>query len=196
MRCDADPHRLPVGHGDLDVDAPRRLHSVGHQRPHERRTQPTVDHRLQWCVDHRSSIQVDADRSDPGHVAAVAGEPDRINLAGSAILCDDTAGTTGSQTSTAAVLIAGGDVEIAAAAIEARHLKSLSFGAQIRQPIQSTVGVPAHHSFAETCDDRLGRRSARGSNTGDPQQQEGEYRRPRPNTHRHSHEGYCSRCRK
>ena len=106
-----------------------------------------------------------------GHVAAVAGEPDRINLAGAAIFGDHTAGTTRRQTAAVAVLITGGDVVIAAASIEARQLPGLRVGAQIRQPIQMTVGVPAHHPFAECAGSRLGRRCGRASSTGNHQQQ-------------------------
>ena len=114
------------------------------------------------------SVQIDADCSHPGHVAVVAGEPDRINLAGAAILRDDTPDATGCQTPAAAVLVSGGDVEIAAGPIEARNLQGLRVRAQVWQPIQSAVGIPAHCPFADSVDNRLGRRCARGSY---PQQQ-------------------------
>ncbi|MDT5409613.1 MAG: hypothetical protein QOG14_1833, partial [Mycobacterium sp.] len=94
------------------------------------------------------------------HIAAVAGEPDRINLACAAILRDDTPDTTRCQTPTAAVLVSSGDVEIAAGPIEARDLKSLCVRAQIGQPIQSTVGIPAHCSFADSVYNRFRRRCA------------------------------------
>jgi hypothetical protein len=122
--------------------------------------------------------------SDRAHIAAVAGEPDRIDLAGTVILRDDAAGAAGRQTSTAAVLITGRDVEITAAPIEARHLHSLCVGAQIRQPIQSTVGVPAHRPFAESCDNRRRMCCACDSNTSNPRQQYCEHRTQRPNSHR------------
>ncbi|PQM49525.1 hypothetical protein C1Y40_00241 [Mycobacterium talmoniae] len=190
--CDADPHRLPVRHRHLDVDPARRLSTVGHQRPHERRTQPTVDHRLQRRVEHRLAIQFNADRSDGTHLAAVAGEPDRIDLAGAVILRDDTAGTAERQTSAGAVPVTGRDVEIAAASIEARHLQGLGAGAQIRQPIQSAVGVPAHQPGVGAGDDGLGARTARARNTGNARQQQGVHRRNHPNRHRHSTTGYFS----
>src|SRR5271156_1703462 len=49
IRCDADPHRLPIRHWHLDVNASWRLRGVGHKRPYEWRTQHAIDQRLQWC---------------------------------------------------------------------------------------------------------------------------------------------------
>src|SRR6202012_4373133 len=104
------------------------------------------------------SIQLDADRTHPAHVAAVAGEPHRVNLAGAAILRDDTPDAARCQTSAAAVIVSGADVEVAAGPIEARGLQSLRVRAQVWQPIQSTVGVPAHRSFADSAGNRFGGR--------------------------------------
>jgi hypothetical protein len=133
-----DQHRVPVGHGDLDRDAAGGLVGVGDERPRERRADVAVDDPLQVGVEDGDPVEHDPEVAGGADVALVAGEPDRVDLAGPSVLGEHAAGTVGAQ----AGVPTDEPVVVAAVAAEAGELLGLGAASQIRQEVEAPVGVP------------------------------------------------------
>jgi hypothetical protein len=134
-----DPHRAAKWHRYEDGDAAGALVGVRHQGIDERCAELSVDHIHQRRVQHRLSVELDRDVPGGGGIAAVPGEPDRVDLAG--------AGPLGNDAAVGGLLQAVREVAVAAGAVEARELLGLHAGGQGRQVVQVSVEIPAHRTF-------------------------------------------------
>ena len=144
VALDGHPHRLLVRHRDADVDATTGLERVGDQRVDEGRAQLAVDNILQTRVDHLLAVHLDGDGAGLAHIALVAGEPDRGDLARTGVLGDHAAGRRGAQAGVLAVEA----VVVGAVAAETGELLGADTGRKLRQPVELTVDVPSDRAVA------------------------------------------------
>jgi hypothetical protein len=120
---------------------------VGTRKAHEL----AVDNVLQGRVHDLLAVEFDRDGAGSGDVAAVAGEPDRRDLAGAFVLRDDTSLCCRAEARVRAVET----VIVRTVSAEAGELLGPHAGLQLGQPVEVPVDVPPDRTV------RGGRRACR-----------------------------------
>lgn len=134
-----DPHRPLKRHRRDDVDPAGALVGVGDHRKDERRPELAVHDVLQRRVQHRPAVEGDVNASGSADVAFVASEPDRVDLTGPLVLGQHVTVCRAGQRV--------GVVTVEATPVEAEELLGLYARAQLGQPVEVAVDVPAHRAL-------------------------------------------------
>src|SRR5262249_47638147 len=106
-------------------------------------------------VEHGLTVEDHDNIAGRGNIAFIAGEPDRIDLAGAGGLSNDATVLGGAQ----ARVLAGKAVIVATGSVEAGKLLGMGAGGQLWKSVELAINIPpggsiTGHSYSPACANR------------------------------------------